>query len=147
MKFAIALFTRPLKGYRHLPDWTWRKYGRTCPEFVALPRGALTLGRWRYIPLGFIIATLAWAAPLAETLIIPLGQQQLNSEKTLPRKGETMASVQNRLGEAIKISPPVGKPPITTWEYGDFFVYFEYDQVVHTVIKFRPQHPEALDQP
>jgi len=29
----------------------------------------------------------------------------------------------------------VGDPPISRWEYADFTVYFEYDRVVHAVLK------------
>ena len=34
-----------------------------------------------------------------------------------------------------RVQPAVGDPPITTWEYTDFLVYFEYDRVIHSVSK------------
>ncbi|MGD9660736.1 MAG: hypothetical protein AB7U63_05630 [Porticoccaceae bacterium] len=104
------------------------------------------LGSLMRLALVLLLCSLAAPALQAETILIPLGQQQLGAHgEELPRKGELKASVKNRFGEAINISTPVGNPPITTWEYADFFVYFEYDHVIHAVVKFRPQHPEALD--
>ena len=29
----------------------------------------------------------------------------------------------------------VGEPPITRWEYRNMIVYFEYDRVIHAVMK------------
>jgi hypothetical protein len=29
----------------------------------------------------------------------------------------------------------VGEPPISSWEYEPFVVYFEYDRVIHSVAK------------
>jgi len=28
-----------------------------------------------------------------------------------------------------------GEPPISSWQYRDYIVYFEYDHVLHSVLK------------
>lgn len=50
-----------------------------------------------------------------------------------PARGATMARVEARFGAPATRSGPVGKPPITRWDYPGFSVYFEYDHVVHAV--------------
>lgn len=52
-----------------------------------------------------------------------------------PRRGMSMAKVQNEYGQPIAISETVGKPPITNWTYSDRIVYFEYSTVLHVVAR------------
>ena len=52
---------------------------------------------------------------------------------TLPGRGMTMEQVEERFGAPLKKNPAVGKPPITTWDYGKFTVYFEDRYVIHAV--------------
>ena len=52
-----------------------------------------------------------------------------------PTRGMTQASVESRYGSPVNIKAPVGDPPITRWEYKDFVVFFEYDKVIHAVVK------------
>ena len=35
----------------------------------------------------------------------------------------------------VSIEAAVGEPPISRWVYADFVVFFEYDRVIHAVIK------------
>jgi len=57
-----------------------------------------------------------------------------------------MANVEHIFGapqEKLPAIPDPGTklhPPITRWVYPDYVVYFEYNYVVHTVLK---QHPFA----
>lgn len=51
-----------------------------------------------------------------------------------PDRGMTMDRVLARFGEPRTRSGPVGDPPIATWDYGDFVVYFESRFVIHSVI-------------
>jgi len=44
-----------------------------------------------------------------------------------------MDRVLAEFGEPNSRKGPVGDPPITVWDYGNFKVYFEYDTVLHTV--------------
>jgi hypothetical protein len=76
----------------------------------------------------------------AETIVIPLGQQ--SAEKSgieRPHRGQLKTSVEQSFGSPRSTQGPVGDPPITAWEYEDFWVYFEYDHVLHTVLKRQPQ--------
>ncbi|HTF84045.1 MAG TPA: hypothetical protein VL987_05635 [Cellvibrio sp.] len=72
----------------------------------------------------------------AETVRVPVGQQ---ADIAKPRAGATKAAVEAQFGEPISKQGPVGEPPISSWEYADFVVYFEHDHVIHSVAKHRPQ--------
>ena len=54
---------------------------------------------------------------------------------TLPGRGMTMEQVEERFGAPLKKNPAVGKPPITTWDYEKFTVYFEDRYVIHAVFE------------
>ena len=57
---------------------------------------------------------------------------------TLPERGMSMENVEHIFGTPLEKMPAVGKPPITRWEYADYVVYFEYNTVLHTVMKSGP---------
>ena len=52
-----------------------------------------------------------------------------------PSRGMTSASVESRWGSPEAKVAPVGDPPISRWEYKDFIVFFEYDRVIHAVVR------------
>ncbi len=52
----------------------------------------------------------------------------------MPSRGMTKSRVRERLGEPGNRVPPVGDPPISSWVYDEFIVYFEHDRVLHSVI-------------
>jgi len=52
-----------------------------------------------------------------------------------PDGGITKENVESKWGAPVKRSSPVGEPPISSWEYDPFVVYFEYDRVIHSVAK------------
>lgn len=54
-----------------------------------------------------------------------------------PTRGMTQDNVQARYGNPESRIAPVGDPPIARWEYPGFIVYFEYDKVIHSVVKRR----------
>jgi hypothetical protein len=54
---------------------------------------------------------------------------------TTPARGSTMESVASDFGEPQLREGPVGEPPISQWDYGNYIVYFEYDRVIHSVVK------------
>ena len=54
-----------------------------------------------------------------------------------PTRGMTAASVESKFGVPQAKVAPVGDPPISRWEYQDFVVFFEYDRVIHAVVKRR----------
>lgn len=90
-----------------------------------------------------LTALLGAAAAHAETVVIPLGQQGKAWQVETPRKGITKAAVEAQYGAPSTRGAPVGDPPITKWDYEQFTVYFEYDHVVHSVVKFDPANPES----
>ncbi|NOQ82347.1 MAG: hypothetical protein GQ548_07475 [Methylophaga sp.] len=51
-----------------------------------------------------------------------------------PTQGMTMNKVEQEYGTAENQSGPVGEPPITTWTYPNFLVFFEDNIVIHSVI-------------
>ena len=75
----------------------------------------------------------------AERVQIPVGQQG-NSGTTAkrPPPGITKDQVQQRLGDPTSSKKAIGKPPISSWNFDDFTVYFENDRVIHSVLKYKP---------
>jgi hypothetical protein len=53
----------------------------------------------------------------------------------MPQRGMDMANVEHIFGTPIQKYDAVGKPPITRWDYANYVVYFEYNMVLHTVMK------------
>jgi len=82
-----------------------------------------------------LLVTLSVPA-LAETVRIPVGEQSAVAAASKPRTGITKAKVEAEFGEPLVKNGAVGEPPISSWEYPDFTVYFEYDHVIHSVAKF-----------
>ena len=55
-----------------------------------------------------------------------------------PSRGMTAESVESKWGAPDAKVAPVGDPPISRWEYASFVVFFEYDRVIHAVVKRSP---------
>lgn len=95
--------------------------------------------------IAFILLALACQLQ-AETVRIPIGQQEKPGEYlSTPATGMTKARVKDHYGEPINQAGPVGEPPIYTWVYEDFIVYFEADRVIHSVVKFTPKIKAAAN--
>jgi hypothetical protein len=75
----------------------------------------------------------------AETVAIPLGQQGKAWSVETPTTGMRMDQVEEKFGTPGEKSGPVGTPPIYTWDYNQFTVYFESDHVIHSVVKAPPK--------
>ncbi len=75
---------------------------------------------------------LTGTSVFADTLLM----ESVNSGAGIARPdgGMTMDSVTQQYGNPGSVSGPVGEPPISTWDYGDFVVYFEDQYVIHSVI-------------
>jgi hypothetical protein len=74
----------------------------------------------------------------AETLKIPLGQQGKALDIPTPKIHMSKSEVIRQFGEPVTKTEPVGTPPISTWDYEQFTVYFEYEHVIHSVVKMQP---------
>jgi len=51
-----------------------------------------------------------------------------------PTRGMSKAQVEQKFGAPSERVAAVGKPPISSWVYPGFIVYFEYDLVLHAVV-------------
>ncbi len=80
-------------------------------------------------------ALLLTFGALANAQNVSIGGASADSNDGRPSRGMTQNSVQSKYGSPVTVVAPVGEPPITRWEYSNFVVYFEYDKVIHTVLK------------
>ena len=78
------------------------------------------------------ISLFALSPVSAETLSVPETPEESFSV-TLPGRGMTMEQVEARFGEPEQKNDAVGIPPISTWVYEKFTVYFEDHYVIHAV--------------
>ena len=88
------------------------------------------------IVLAFML-TLAIQVTYADVLIIDEVRQADRLE--LPRNGQNKATVEAKFGAPLQKRAAVGDPPISSWKYETYSVYFEYDLVLFTVL-----HPGAV---
>ncbi len=86
-------------------------------------------------------APAASTAPATASAALPA---PANSGPSLPSRGMSMANVEHIFGAPQQKLPAVPDPgtkrhpPITRWIYPGYVVYFEYNYVVHTVLKKHP---------
>ena len=71
----------------------------------------------------------------ADTLLIDKLDTVEAARSDRPARGATMARVERNFGAPLSKKGAVGDPPIASWEYADFTVFFEYDRVLHSVEK------------
>lgn len=92
------------------------------------------------LTLGLGLSTAA----SADRVEIPVGRQGA-AEKAgeVPTNGMTQARVESRFGAPQERRSAVGDPPISSWVYEDYVVYFEHDRVLRTVLKHRPRAEAA----
>lgn len=82
--------------------------------------------------LAICLLTITAETIRAETLAVPEPEQETFSV-TLPGRGMSMVQVEERFGSPLERHEAVGTPPITTWVYDKFTVYFEDRYVIHAV--------------
>jgi hypothetical protein len=80
-----------------------------------------------------LASSLLAGTSLADTLITE-GIDPANAADT-PEGGLSQAAVEAKWGAPAAKAAAVGEPPISSWDYEPFVVYFEYDTVIHTVAK------------
>ena len=86
--------------------------------------------------LAFMLA-FAWQTVYADVLLIEEVRQSERME--LPVNGQDKATIEAKFGTPTQKQPAVGDPPISSWKYDTYSVYFEYDLVLFTVL-----HPGAV---
>ena len=87
-----------------------------------------------------IAATLATAPlSLAQTLEVSVSKQAPELQTiSRPHNGMNKAEVEQIFGSPQAINDSVGEPPISSWSYRQFTVYFENDTVLHSVLRKAP---------
>jgi hypothetical protein len=70
----------------------------------------------------------------ADIVALDSGIAVQESDVATPSRGMTMDQVASKFGAPVTKVPPVGKPPISRWEYPGFIVYFDRDFVIHSVV-------------
>lgn len=88
------------------------------------------------IVLAFMLA-LTFQAASADVLIIDEVRQAGRME--LPKNGQSKTVIEVKFGAPAKKNSAVGDPPISSWKYDTYSVYFEYDLVLFSVL-----HPGAV---
>ncbi len=84
------------------------------------------------------------ASAHADRVQIPVGQQGgSQAAENVPTNGMTQDRVESRFGEPQQRRAAVGDPPISSWVYEDYVVYFEHDRVLRTVLKHRSRDGAA----
>ncbi len=94
----------------------------------------MNIAKW----LGLMLLVGVAHGAHADQVRIPVSQQPgANVER--PSPGMSKERVEERFGVPVERRAAVGDPPISSWDYGDYVVYFEYNTVLHSVLKHRPQ--------
>jgi hypothetical protein len=80
-----------------------------------------------------LVLFLICYAPLsqADVLAIPAAETQREAGQEMPVRGMSKDEVEKKFGQALKKVAPVGEPPISSWVYEGFTVYFEHQYVIH----------------
>lgn len=85
-------------------------------------------------PLLLLSLCLTSTGLLAETLSI-INQPDNSAGGVLrPERGMQMQQVKTNYGSPLSINDTVGDPPITSWVYEKYTVYFEGEYVIHAAI-------------
>jgi hypothetical protein len=83
------------------------------------------------IVLAFMLA-FAWQTVYADVLLIEEVRQ--SERMNLPVNGQDKATVEAKFGTPAQKLPAVGDPPISSWKYDTYSVYFEYDLALFSVL-------------
>jgi hypothetical protein len=81
--------------------------------------------------LAFILA-FTFQAAYADVLLIEEVRQA--DRMNLPQNGQSKADIEATFGAPVEKQPAVGDPPISSWKYDKYSVYFEDDLVLNTVL-------------
>lgn len=99
-----------------------------------------TFRSYTLLALGLTLGLGLSSASIADRVEIPVGQQGgAENAGDVPTNGMTRERVESRFGAPQERRAAVGDPPISSWVYEDYVVYFEHDKVLRTVLKHRPR--------
>ena len=108
---------------------------------VVVPVPATQIAPAQAAPAAATTAPPAEAAAVQNMAAMPAAA---TSGPSMPVRGMDMANVEHIFGapleklSAVPTDATKLHPPITRWEYPGYVVYFEYNFVVHTVVKKHP---------
>ena len=81
-----------------------------------------------------ILISFASLSPVLQADVLLIEEVRQSERMNLPVNGLTTQEVTSEFGDPEKIHAAVGDPPISSWDYGRWSVYFEYDLVLFTVL-------------
>lgn len=88
--------------------------------------------------IGLCLSVLTVIPSLSSAEILAIPEPPKSFSVTLPGRGMTMTEVLEKFGEPKTKDPEVGEPPITRWNYEKYVVVFEYQYVIHSLLKKPP---------
>ena len=68
------------------------------------------------------------------TVKVPVSEQGSRNDVEVPVAGMNKEDVENKWGEPKSFRDAVGHPPISSWVYDNFTVYFEHGHVIRSVM-------------
>jgi hypothetical protein len=90
-------------------------------------------------PLLATLTICSTSAVLANEVAVPVGQQGSAYEnEARPRSGMSKDQVSAQFGAPGEMVAAIGEPPISRWVYDHYTVYFENNQVIHSVLHRTP---------
>lgn len=93
--------------------------------------------------LAFALALTLAAPAMADTLLI---ERSRRAKGAVPERGQSMTQVEAQFGAPqerrgpVPANPTKKNPPISTWVYPGFTVYFEHQRVINTVLNRSSAH-------
>jgi hypothetical protein len=82
-----------------------------------------------------ILAALALMTTALQADVLLVKRSSEAQGGAYPKRGASKAQIAAQYGAPSTKHAPVGKPPITRWDYPAFSVYFEHDHVIDSVLK------------
>ena len=85
--------------------------------------------------ISLALAVMLGSLSVASAQTLDMQGMAPSDDNARPTRGMTQASVESKFGVPDSKQAPVGEPPITRWDYKEFVVFFEYDRVIHAVVR------------
>ena len=80
-----------------------------------------------------IMAALSTTMPVVADAQWETAFASVEKSRDYPVRGHSRSQVQQKHGEPEQAKSAVGQPPISSWRYPEFVVYFEHDLVITSV--------------
>lgn len=91
--------------------------------------------RAQSVGLGVVVLSLVLSASAnADVIKLPDRAPEVISLENSPTRGMTKQQVEAKFGSPSLKVGPTGNPPIYRWDYANYSVFFENNQVLHSVV-------------